>query len=120
MFFIGYSHRYAASIVDSYDDNDNDCNDGVKNADSILWNYYCDFNLYWFIIIGFEWRLRDHTHKQQVVEDKFTQVFEALNLYKQLVDESMQMPTSYVVPTDDNNWPEELRGLRLGTLVQGT
>ena len=55
-----------------------------------------------------------------MVEDKFTQVFEALKIYKSLIDESLQVPTSYTVPTESKDWPDELLGLRLGALVQGT
>lgn len=115
------------------DDMDNDGVDDVTSDDHenlmmmmeislylcILLSLSLHIYIYIYDCIGFEWRLRDHTHKQQVVEDKFTQVFEGLKIYKRIVDESLQIPTSYVIPIDSEDWPEELRGIRLGALVQG-
>ena len=31
--------------------------------------------------LGFEWRIRDNTYKQQVVEELFDQVYECLTIY---------------------------------------
>lgn len=68
--------------------------------------------------MGFEWRLRDHTHTQQVGEDIFQQVYEALKVYKEIVNTELNIPASYVIPVDDA-WPAEMQGMKLGSLVQG-
>lgn len=68
--------------------------------------------------MGFEWRIRDHTHKQQLGEDIFEQVLEALNIYKVKVDRGLQVPNNFVVPADEH-WPSQLHGLKLGFFVQG-
>lgn len=67
--------------------------------------------------LGFEWRLRDHTHKQQLVDDLFEQVYAALLYYKNTVNEDMNVPLNFQVP-EDSSWPVETWGLKLGSIVQ--
>jgi len=67
--------------------------------------------------LGFEWRLRDHTHKQQLGEQLFEQVYDALVFYKENIDSELNVPQSYVVPSGEN-WPENLWTLKLGDYVQ--
>lgn len=67
--------------------------------------------------LGFEWRLRDHTHKQQVGEDLFDQILKALVHYRDTIDETMSVPVDYQVP-EGEGWPEDTWGLQLGALVQ--
>jgi hypothetical protein len=50
--------------------------------------------------MGFEWRLRDHTHRQQVGADSFQQVYEALKLYKEHVDSDLNVPNLFVIPME--------------------
>jgi hypothetical protein len=67
--------------------------------------------------LGFEWRLRDSSNKHPVVDDLFEQVYEALVCYKREVDEELNVPTDFIVPSSDP-WPESTRGLTLGVHVQ--
>lgn len=67
--------------------------------------------------LGFEWRLRDHTHKQQLGEQLFEQIYEALVLYKENIDAELNVSPSYVIPADET-WPEHLWNLKLGEYVQ--
>lgn len=67
--------------------------------------------------LGFEWRLRDSSNKHPVVDDLFEQVYEALVCYKREVDEELNVPTDFIVPSSDP-WPESTRGLTLGIHVQ--
>jgi len=67
--------------------------------------------------LGFEWRLREVTHKQQVGEEKFEQIFAALVCYKQHVSDELNVPNDYIVPST-LPWPEETWGLDLGGAVQ--
>lgn len=68
--------------------------------------------------MGFEWRLRDHTHSQQVGEEQFQQVYEALKFYKEHINLELNVPVAYTVPSE-GPWPVELHRLKLGALVQG-
>ena len=69
-------------------------------------------------LMGFEWRLRDHTHKQQVDEDIFDRVYEGLRLYRDAVDEDLSsLGPDFTVP-DAEPWPEHLWGLKLGMHLQ--
>eukprot|EP01038_Epipyxis_sp_PR26KG_P015300 gene15300-20611_t len=71
--------------------------------------------------LGFQWRIRDHTHKQQVGEDLFQQVFDGLVYYKNNIDEDLIVPPDFTFPEYDentNNIPIELSGLKLGFYVQ--
>ena len=65
--------------------------------------------------MGFEWRIRDNTYKQQVVEELFDQVYECLTIYKTIYDD-VNVPPKFVVP-DEKPWPESLWGLSLGQQV---
>lgn len=65
--------------------------------------------------LGFEWRIRDNTYRQQVVEEQFDQMLEALTLYKQIFS-SVEVPAKFVVP-EEKPWPEALWGIPLGTLA---
>jgi Helicase associated domain len=67
--------------------------------------------------LGFEWRLRDHTHRQQVEEDNFDNVYDALAQYKVLVDDNLHVPSDFQVPEEDP-WPKHTWGLRLGLHVE--
>lgn len=66
--------------------------------------------------LGFEWRLRDHTHKQQLGDEQFDQVYDALVYYKKCINDDLNIPVDFVVP-DGEGWPEETWGLSLGSLV---
>lgn len=63
--------------------------------------------------LGFEWRVREHTHKQQMDDDNFDKIFEALTLYKQYFGEIEFIPANFVVP-QSALWPESLWNLKLG------
>jgi hypothetical protein len=67
--------------------------------------------------LGFEWRLRDNTYKQQVVDDLFDQVYDALVCFKDTVDGELNVPIDFVVPSEEP-WPESSWGLNLGGQVQ--
>lgn len=68
--------------------------------------------------LGFEWRLRDNTHKQQVNEEHFEQVMMALTAYKQLVGADLvNVPLDFVVPAAEP-WPEATHGMKLGEQVK--
>ena len=67
--------------------------------------------------LGFEWRLRDSANKQPIVDDLFEYVYEALVCYKSEVDEDLNVPIDFIVPSEDP-WPESTRGLTLGAHVQ--
>lgn len=67
--------------------------------------------------LGFEWRLRDNTHKQQVENDLFDQIYEALRFYKENIHSDLNVPADFIVPVNDV-WPENLWNLRLGAHVQ--
>jgi hypothetical protein len=68
--------------------------------------------------LGFEWRIRDHTHKQQVEEDNFDRVVEALRVYKEIIDDDLDsMPIDFVVPQSEE-WPENVWDLKLGVHLQ--
>ena len=67
--------------------------------------------------LGFEWRVRDHTHKQQIDSDNFDKVYEALVLYKTKMGDFDSMPVNFVVPQSDD-WPESLWDLKLGVHFQ--
>ena len=49
--------------------------------------------------MGFEWRLRENTHRQQVGTENFQQVCDALAFYKENINPSLQVPSNFVVPT---------------------
>ena len=66
--------------------------------------------------LGFEWRLRDHTHKQQVGEQEFDDVYEALTLYKGIYGD-LKVPNNFKVPQDDALWPTKTHGMNLGNIV---
>lgn len=68
--------------------------------------------------LGFEWRLRDHTHKQQVGEELFDQVLNALKVYKEIVNEDLNVPLDFKVPDNHADWPVDIWGLKLGDMVQ--
>eukprot|EP01036_Dinobryon_divergens_P031941 gene31941-41435_t len=75
--------------------------------------------------MGFEWRLRENTHRQQVGAETFQLIVEALKFYKENVDSRMNIQSSFVVPvgeeseeTGDVVWPTELQGMKLGSIVQ--
>lgn len=62
--------------------------------------------------------MRDHTHKQQVDEETFEKICDALTLYKEHVDDDFDsMPVSYTVPSTDP-WPERLWSLKLGVQLK--
>ena len=68
--------------------------------------------------LGFEWRLRDNTYKQQVNDEQFELVLEALAVYKGAVDTDLNaMPLDFVVPAS-SPWPESTHGLQLGEQVK--
>lgn len=67
--------------------------------------------------LGFEWRVRDHTHKQQIGEETFQQVFEALQIYKSTIDQGLYVPEDFVVP-ETSQWSQDLYGLKLGLQVK--
>ena len=66
--------------------------------------------------LGFEWRLRDTT-KVKVVDVIFEHIYEALVCYKREVDEGLNVPADFTVPSAAP-WPEVTWGLALGTHVQ--
>ena len=66
--------------------------------------------------LGFEWRLRD-TAKVKVVDVVFEHVYEALVCYKREIDEELNVPADFTVPSAAP-WPEVIWGLALGTHVQ--
>lgn len=68
--------------------------------------------------MGFEWRIRDHTHKQLVGEELFEQVFQALIIYKKNVSEKLNVPVNFTVP-NEGPWPQDMWGLQLGVIVRG-
>jgi len=65
--------------------------------------------------LGFEWRIRDNTYKQQVVEELFDQVYEALVVYQKNFGD-LDVPSKFVIP-EDTVWPESLWGFGLGAQV---
>jgi hypothetical protein len=67
--------------------------------------------------LGFEWRIRDHTYKQQQNEESFDKVYSALIHYKKNVDDNLLVPIDYVVPKGEG-WPEDCWGIKLGDIVQ--
>ena len=67
--------------------------------------------------LGFEWRVREHTHKQQMDEDNFDKIYEALKLYKHIFGEIEFIPVNFVVPQSEE-WPETLWNLKLGLHFQ--
>lgn len=68
--------------------------------------------------MGFEWKMRENTHKQQINNDNFDKVYEALVLYKEIVDDDLEgIPVEFVVPSE-SPWPEHLWSLKLGVHVQ--
>ena len=66
--------------------------------------------------IGFEWRIRDHTHKQTVAEELFDRVYTALVQYKSIYG-NVEVPESFIVP-EDNSWSSASWGLALGDHVR--
>lgn len=64
--------------------------------------------------IGFEWRIREQLSQTKDSDERFDLVVRALEIYKQHVDESLQVPTKFVVPEDSSIWPEELHFFKLG------
>jgi hypothetical protein len=62
--------------------------------------------------LGFEWRIRDNTYKQQVVEAHFEDVYEALKMYKDMHD-SVEVPKGFVIP-DGKEWKKGMAGMKLG------
>jgi hypothetical protein len=62
--------------------------------------------------LGFEWRIRDNTYRQQVVEEFFDQIYEALVIYKNIHGD-LDIPAAYVVP-EEKEWPKTLWGIALG------
>lgn len=65
--------------------------------------------------LGFEWRIRDNTYKQQVVEELFDQVYDSLVVYKKVFGD-LDVPTKFIIP-EDAVWPESLWGFTLGAQV---
>eukprot|EP01035_Chromulina_nebulosa_P017166 gene17166-22681_t len=68
--------------------------------------------------LGFEWRLRDHTHKQQVEDDQFEKIYTALCHYKEYIDNDLNIPSDFEIPNDDESWPKDTWALKLGALVK--
>jgi hypothetical protein len=66
--------------------------------------------------LGFEWRIRENTHKQQVDDDNFEMVCDALRWYKRLEEPTLNVPENFLVPSK-SPWPENLHGLALGSMV---
>ena len=67
--------------------------------------------------LGFEWRIRDHTHKQQIDDDNFDKIYEALKLYKSIYEDMESIPVNFVVP-QSTEWPEQLWDMKLGVHFQ--
>ena len=66
--------------------------------------------------LGFVWRMRDKTHKQQVSDAQFDLVLQALALYKNLAPNGgdvNNVPRDFVVPSSPE-WPTPTHGLTLG------
>lgn len=69
--------------------------------------------------IGFEWRLRENTYKQQINDDIWDTLYESLVAYRSNIDEDVNyVPASFVVPENDENWPEKTWGFKLGSQLQ--
>jgi len=69
--------------------------------------------------IGFEWRLRENTYKQQINEDIWDTLYESLVAYRSNIDEDVNyVPASFVVPENDENWPDKTWGFKLGSQLQ--
>ena len=68
--------------------------------------------------LGFEKRLRDHTHKQQLGEQLFEQIYDALVIYKENIDNELNVPESFIIPNNNNIWPENLWNLKLGEYIK--
>lgn len=67
--------------------------------------------------LGFEYRIRDSTPRGAADDEKFHVLCRALECYKERVDPTFNnLPTKYVVP-ETEDWPEEVRGVKLGYLV---
>lgn len=67
--------------------------------------------------LGFEWRMRDNTYKQQVGEDLFEQVYEALKCYKNIYKD-LNIPLNFTVPVEDTVWPVSTWNLTLGAIAK--
>ena len=66
--------------------------------------------------LGFEWRLRDNNYQQQLGEDLFEQIYEALVIYKKEFG-NITVRTDFTVPAQ-SPWSESSYGLPLGNYVQ--
>lgn len=69
------------------------------------------------VILGFEWRVRDNTFKQQQNDELFANVIKALQVYKVEISEDFEIPIDFEVPPE-SPWPEETWNLKLGAQVQ--
>lgn len=69
--------------------------------------------------IGFEWRLRENTYKQQINDDIWDTLYDSLVAYKNNIDEDINyVPASFAIPENDENWPEKTWGFKLGSQLQ--
>eukprot|EP01039_Chlorochromonas_danica_P003929 gene3929-4293_t len=67
-------------------------------------------------LLGFEWRLRDGSARQQFESDLFELVCDALRIYKQVEDSSLLVPPDFIVPAVAP-WPDDIHDLPLGQYV---